>query len=38
MICSKCGIHREAGKMMILEDLYYCKHCYAIKTRGVSVI
>ncbi len=38
MICSNCGIHRELGKMRVLDDLHYCKHCYSVKTRGVSVI
>ena len=36
MICSSCGIHRELGKMQVLDDLHYCKHCHAVKTRGVS--
>ena len=36
MICAQCGVHREAGKMLILDSLHYCKHCHGAKTRGYS--
>ena len=38
MICDRCEVRRELGKMQIWKEKVYCKHCYGAVTRGYSVI